>query len=331
MSGADSYTGVHFFQFHIFALDDGETVARNTFYLHPGRGSFILSANEAGRCLPRKANLMTQKPLEIADLLATLRARHPLVHNITNYVVMNSTANALLALGASPIMAHAIEEVEELVGISGALVINIGTLSKPWIEAMFKAGVCARTKHVPVVLDPVGAGASRLRTDTARALLKQVHPAILRGNASEILALGADAIGGARGVDAQHTVAQAHQAAVTLATTHGMVVAVTGVEDYVTDGRREARIRNGHPLMARVTGTGCAASAVTGAFAAVEPDAFQAAVAALVVFGLAGEWAAQHAQHPGSYGIALLDGLDAVTPESVRTGARFEMAEIVPS
>ena len=269
---------------------------------------------------------MTHPPMTVAEILATLRTRHPLVHNITNYVVMNSTANALLALGASPIMAHAIEEVEEIVDISGALVLNIGTLSTPWIEAMFKAGLRAKAKGVPVVLDPVGAGASRLRTDTARELVRQVRPAILRGNASEILALGAEA-GGARGVEAQHTVAQARQTAVALATTWRMTVAVTGAEDYVTDGTREARIRNGHPLMARVTGTGCAATAVTGAFAAVEPDAFQAAVAALVVFGLAGEWAAQQTQRPGSYGIALLDGLDAVTPESVRTGARIAVGQ----
>jgi hydroxyethylthiazole kinase len=271
---------------------------------------------------------MTNKPFEIADILTTLRARRPLVHNITNYVVMNSTANALLALGASPIMAHAIEEVEELVAISGALVINIGTLSKPWIEAMFKAGLHAQANGIPVVLDPVGTGASRLRTDPARELLRQVRPSILRGNASEILALGADAATGARGVDARHTVAQARAVAVALAKTGGMTVAVTGAEDYVTDGTREARVRNGHPLMARVTGTGCAATAVTGAFAAVTPDPFQAAVAALVVFGLAGEWAAQQAQHPGSYGIALLDGLDAVTPERVRTDARFDVQSI---
>jgi len=270
---------------------------------------------------------MMKQPIAVADILTAVRTRHPLVHNITNYVVMNSTANALLALGASPIMAHALEEVEELVSISGALAINIGTLSKLWIEAMFKAGIHARKKHIPVILDPVGAGASRLRTQTACELVKQVRPTIVRGNASEILALGAD-VGGARGVDAQHTVAQAHVAAVTLARTWGMTVAVTGAEDFVTDGRREARIRNGHPLMARVTGTGCMATAVTGAFAAVEPDAFQAAVAALVVLGLAGEWAAQRAQHPGSYGIALLDGLDAVTSESVRTGAKFEVETV---
>jgi len=271
---------------------------------------------------------MTTSASNVAEILATLRIRQPLVHNITNYVVMNFTANALLALGASPIMAHAVEEVEELVDISGALVINIGTLSKPWIEAMFKAGVHARSRHVPVVLDPVGAGASRLRTDTARELLRRVRPTIVRGNASEILALGGG-VGGAHGVDTQHTVAQARQAAVTLARTYGMTVAVTGPEDYVTDGRREARVRNGHARMARVTGTGCAATAVTGAFVAVAPDCFQAAVAALVVFGLAGEWAAQHAQYAGSYGIALLDGLDAITPDNVRKDAKFDVAEVV--
>jgi len=264
----------------------------------------------------------------IAANLAAVRARRPLVHNITNYVVMNSTANALLALGASPIMAHALEEVEELVALSGALVINIGTLSTPWIEAMFKAGLAARTRHVPVVLDPVGAGASRLRTETARNLLSQVRPAILRGNASEIMALGGVATSGARGVDAQHTVLQARQESLRLARAFGMTVAVTGAEDYVTDGRREARISNGHALMGRVTGTGCTVTALTGAFAAVADDAFQAAISALVVFGLVGEWAAKQATHPGSYGIALIDGLDALTPDDVRVGARIVVGTV---
>ena len=264
---------------------------------------------------------------EIADALKAVRLRQPLVHNITNYVVMNSTANALLAIGASPIMAHAIEEVDELVDISNALVLNIGTLSKPWIQAMFQAGLRARAKRIPVILDPVGAGATRLRTETARDLIAQVRPAILRGNASEILALGGEC-GGTRGVDARHTVAQARQAATQLANAFGITVAVTGAEDYVTNGRLECRIRNGHPLMGRVTGTGCAASAITGAFAGTTSDAFLAAVSALVVFGLAGEWAAQQATRPGSYGIALIDGLDAVTPEGVRAGARIEMREV---
>ena len=269
---------------------------------------------------------MATETVDIATLLGVLRERHPLVHNITNYVVMNSTANTLLALGASPIMAHAIEEVEELVDIAGALVLNIGTLSKPWIDAMFHAGKHALIKRIPVVLDPVGAGATRFRTQTARELIQHVRPAILRGNASEILALGPEGAGGARGVDAQHGVALARQTAVTLARTFNMTVSVTGPEDYVTDGRREARIRNGHPLMARVTGTGCAVTAVTGAFAAVEPDAFRAAVASLVMYGMAGEWAAQRAQYPGSYAVALLDGLSALMPDDVRKGAKVEFS-----
>jgi hydroxyethylthiazole kinase len=264
---------------------------------------------------------MTLSHQKIADTLAAVRATHPLVHNITNYVVMNTTANALLAIGASPIMAHAMEEVEELVDLSGALVINIGTLSKPWIDAMFKAGHRARARRMPVVLDPVGAGATRLRTDTARALLEQTRPTIVRGNASEILALGAN-LGGTRGVDTSHTVEQARQAAQALARNFGVVVAVTGPEDYVTDGQREARIRNGHALMARVTGTGCMASALAGAFAAVEPDAFVAATATLVVFGLAGQLAAEGNPRPGTYGIRLIDALDEISPDHVLSGAQ---------
>lgn len=263
---------------------------------------------------------------EIAGALDQLREKRPLVHNITNYVVMNSTANALLALGASPVMAHAVEEVEELVALSGALVLNIGTLSGPWIEGMFRAGRRACDLGIPVVLDPVGAGATRLRTDTSRRLLEELHPSVLRGNASEILALGAGE-GGARGVDAAHTVDQARQTAIQLARAHGIVVAVTGAEDFLTDGQRTARVANGHALMARVTGTGCAASAITAAFCAVERDPLKAAAAALVVFGLAGEIAASGAPRPGTFGIRLFDALDEVTAEHVHEGARIKVEE----
>ena len=265
----------------------------------------------------------------IGRLLETLRERRPLVHNITNYVVMNSTANALLALGASPVMAHAAEEVEELAALSGALVINIGTLSTPWIEAMFRAGRAARARGIPIVLDPVGAGATRLRTETARRLVADLRPAVVRGNASEILALGG-AEAGARGVDAAHTVDQARETARALARTHGIAVAVTGPEDYVTDGARAAQVRNGHPLMGRVTGTGCAATALTGAFCAVESDAWSAATAALAVFGVAGELAARQASRPGSYAVALLDALDEVSSEMVRRLARVATETSAP-
>jgi hydroxyethylthiazole kinase len=260
----------------------------------------------------------------MAAALAAVREQRPLVHNITNYVVMNSTANTLLAIGASPVMAHAVEEVEELAAVAGALVLNIGTLSTPWIEAMFKAGLTARARGIPIVLDPVGAGATRLRTATARRLLVELHPAVVRGNASEILALA----GGdfqARGVDAQHTVGQARAAAAELARGHGTVVAVTGPEDFVADGLREARVRNGHALMARITGSGCAATALIGALCAVERDSFKAAATALTLFGIAGEMAAAEAPGPGTFQVRLLDALDALDAAQVRRGARCEI------
>jgi hydroxyethylthiazole kinase len=259
----------------------------------------------------------------IIDRLADLRARRPLVHNITNYVVMNSTANALLALGASPVMAHAEEEVEELAALAGALVLNIGTLSERWIAAMFKAARQANQHQVPVLLDPVGAGATRLRTDTARRLLSETKLSAVRGNPSEILALAGGDFRG-RGVDALHTVAQARAAGTDIAQRFGLVVAITGPEDFITDGRRVARVSNGHALMGRVTGTGCAATAIMGAFCAVEPDAFAAAVAALVVFGIAGELAARGRPRPGTYQVQLLDALDEVNAEHVRQLVRLD-------
>ena len=260
---------------------------------------------------------------QISAGLQAVRAQRPLIHNITNYVVMNSTANALLALGASPVMAHAVEEVEELAANAGAVVLNIGTLSPPWIEAMFRAGRAARTHGVPVVLDPVGAGATSLRTRTARRLLAEAGPTVVRGNASEILALLEDEAH-ARGVDSRHTVDQARAAALQLARAHQTVVAVTGPEDFVTDGTRQARIRNGHPLMARITGSGCAASAIIGALAAVQPDPYTAAVAGLVVFGIAGEMAATDLPLPGTFQVRLIDALDEIEESELRRGIRLD-------
>ena len=259
----------------------------------------------------------------IISRLAEVRAKRPLVHNITNYVVMNSTANALLALGASPVMAHEKEEVEEMVMLSQALVLNIGTLSEHWITAMFRAAAMATRMKMPIVLDPVGAGATRLRTSTAQRLVYEAKLSVVRGNASEILALGEGAVR-PQGVDSRHTVEQARKTATELARRFHLTIAVTGPEDFVTDGQRTARISNGHPLMCRVTGTGCAATAIAGAFCAVEPDAFAAAVEALVVFGVAGELAARNNPRPGTYQIRLLDALDAINSDHVRTRARLE-------
>ena len=259
------------------------------------------------------------------EALFRIRREHPLVHNITNYVVMNFTANVLLALGASPVMAHAIEEIEEMVGLANALVINIGTLSSSWVDSMFAAARAAGERAIPVVLDPVGAGATIFRTETARRLASEASVAVIRGNASEIMALGGSRIT-TRGVDSLQRTEDAHLAAVEVAREYQTVVAVTGAEDYVTDGRRSVRIANGHPMMARITGTGCAASSVTGAFCAVEKDAFVAAAAALVTFGIAGELAALPNPGPGSFHPLLLDALAAVDGNTVAERARVSAA-----
>ncbi len=259
-----------------------------------------------------------------ADLVA-IRERAPLVHNITNYVVMNFSANVLLALGASPVMAHAREEVADLVGLSGALVINIGTLSPAWIESMAVALAEARRLGKPAVLDPVGVGATAYRTGAARMLLERGPPTVVRGNASEILAL-AGAAGGTRGVDATVAVDTAVDAARSLATLWKTTVCISGAQDRVVDGRRTVSIANGDPWMTRVTGMGCAATAVIGAFAAVNPDPLAAAAHAMAVVGLAGELARPRARGPGSFAVEFLDAFDALDEATVRAGVRIEVA-----
>ncbi|HYO69838.1 MAG TPA: hydroxyethylthiazole kinase [Archangium sp.] len=254
------------------------------------------------------------------ESLKAVRERSPLVHNITNYVVMNNTANALLAVGASPAMVHAREEVAEFAAISQALIVNIGTLSPEWVEGMRLAIQSARQSRVPWVLDPVGAGATRYRTTTAAELARQA-PAVIRGNASEVLAVAGEA-GATRGVDSTQSSEASLDAARRLASSLGTVVAVTGKTDYITDGNRVMAVDNGHPLMSRVTGMGCTASALVGAFLAVEPDAVLAASRALVVLGLAGELAAAQSKGPGSLQLHLLDVLHTLDEATVRARAR---------
>ena len=268
---------------------------------------------------------MTQLTDQAAHNLQAIRDRKPLIHNITNFVVMNSTANALLCMGAAPVMAHAVDEVEEMVAMAAGLVLNIGTLSESWIRGMMAAGKRASELGTPIVLDPVGAGATALRTRVAKEIAATVNVAVIRGNASEIMALRhADAH--TRGVDAMHTVDDAAATAQSLAAELGKTLAITGVTDLVTDGKRVCRIENGHPLMACVTGTGCMASAIVGAFLAVDPDPVSAAATALAYFGLAGEVAAEKSRAPGSFMVALLDALYTLTPGALRTGARISAA-----
>ncbi len=257
-----------------------------------------------------------------AGNLEKIRAGKPLIHNITNFVVMNSTANVLLAAGASPVMAHAINEVEEMAGFAGALVLNIGTLTDVWVESMVKAGRKCSELGTPIVLDPVGSGATGLRTSTAKRIIEETSVSIIRGNASEVLSLG-NPDSKTRGVDSLHTVDEASDTAAALARELGTTLAITGPVDLITDGTRILRVANGHSLMPYVTGTGCAATALIGAFAAVDTDPVTATATALAYFGLAGEKAGQTATGPGSFMVNLLDALYTLTPDEVRAGCRI--------
>lgn len=256
-----------------------------------------------------------------ADMLDRLRQRRPLVQNITNYVAMDVTANALLAVGCSPAMVHAPEEAAEFAGIADALSINIGTLSADWVASMHAAAERARELGKPWVLDPVAVGATRFRTGTATDLARR-RPTVVRANASEVLAL-AEGTGGGRGVDTGHGSDQAVDAARRLARTTGSVVAVTGAVDYVTDGERLIEVANGHPLLTLVTAAGCTASALVAAFLALGDDPVDAAAAALATFGAAGEMAARSCSGPGSFRVALIDALHALTPAELAQRAHL--------
>jgi hydroxyethylthiazole kinase len=254
--------------------------------------------------------------------LALIRERKPLVHQITNYVVMNETANATLALGALPVMAHALQEVEEMATAASALVLNIGTLSDAWVESMVLAGLAANRAGVPVVLDPVGAGATTYRTETSRRLLAELRIAVVRGNSAEIATLagrsaqirGVEAVGDVGGPEL------AREAAREL----GAVVAVTGPVDHVSDGETVHAIANGHELLGTVTGTGCMSTAITGCFLGVRAnDPLAAAIEALVAFGVAGEDAAKKAKGPGSFHVALYDALYDLDPKKLDSRAKL--------
>ena len=263
-----------------------------------------------------------------AALAARLRAESPLVVNITNYVAMNFAANVLLAAGASPVMAHAPEEMDEMLAIAGALTINFGTLDVPWVKAMTHAGIAAQRAGKPVVFDPVGAGATTFRTGTAKGFLDSFPVAVIRANSSEIRALDAfpEAPAATRGVDATDPVDAALPAAAALARKYRTVVAVSGAVDAVTDGATLVRIQGGSPLMPRITATGCALTALTGACCALAPsDPLLAAATAMLVFKAAAEDAAQTARGPGSMAVAFLDALHALYPSSLAYPPRITM------
>jgi len=285
----------------------------------------ILSQYRASCDNQARRETVIDQAAKIWEDIQRIRAEAPLVHNITNYVAMNTTANALLALGASPVMAHAEEEVEQMAGIARALVLNIGTLSGPWVRSMLLAGRAAKAKGIPVILDPVGAGATRFRTETALRLLAELAPAAVRGNASEIRALALDE-STTKGVDSAHGSEEALDAGRALATRYNTVAVVSGAVDLVISAGPVARIANGHPMMPRVTGLGCTATAIAGAFAAVNPSMRDAAIHAMATMGIAGEIAAGSAAGPGSFYVAFLDALANLTGASIRDRLKVEEA-----
>ena len=247
---------------------------------------------------------------EYLNLLSTLRLKAPLVHNLTSAVVANFTANALLALGAAPAMVESLDEIPGFVSVAHALSVNLGSMTAARNAAITLAVQMAQNSGTPWVLDPVGAGGIPARTAFARHLLSQ-KPAAIRGNASEILALAGES-GGGRGVDSGCGSEQAIAAAQAVARQSGAVVAVTGVVDYVTDGLATLALEGGHAMMTRVTGMGCAASAIVAACVGVETNHLRAVAAALSFVGIAGARAAKRSAGPGSLAVAYLDELAAL-------------------
>ncbi|USH01375.1 hydroxyethylthiazole kinase [Grimontia kaedaensis] len=241
----------------------------------------------------------------IVAALKQVRESKLLVVNITNYVVMNNSANALLALGASPIMAHSQQEMAEMMSFAGALVINIGTLDSAWTPRMIHAVEQANLNKKTVVLDPVGCGASALRTETSRQIAAWAESLIIRGNASEIIALAGERAQ-SKGVDALDSSEAALGAARYLVDAYNCNVVVSGATDYIVTSQGETRLNNGHEMMPYVTGMGCSLSALTGAFAAVGETT---GLAAAAVMGVVGEIAAERAKGPGSLQVEILDAL----------------------
>lgn len=256
--------------------------------------------------------------------LECLRARRPLVQQITNYVAMDIAANAMLAIGASPAMVHAEDEASEFAGLADALTINIGTLSRPWTRAMCAAATAASEAGKPWVLDPVAVGATGFRREAASDLMA-IEPAVVRGNASEIRALAGEATTG-QGADSTDAVDAAEAAARRLAGSNGAVVAVTGETDFVVAGDRCWRVANGSALMPRVTALGCALTGIIAAFVASGEDAGESVVAGLACYGVAGEIAERDARGPGSFRVAFIDALAGIDADTIRTHANVESA-----
>ncbi|USK31709.1 hydroxyethylthiazole kinase [Bacillus sp. F19] len=263
------------------------------------------------------------EPKTIDAILEKLRKEKPLVHNITNVVVTNFTANGLLAIGASPVMAYAKEEVADMAKIAGALVLNIGTLNEENVEAMLLAGKSANKHGVPVIFDPVGAGATKYRTETAQIIVRELDIAAVRGNAAEV----ANVVGESwsiKGVDSGDGEGDLIALAVKAAKQFNTIAVITGKQDVVSDGETTYICKNGHSLLTRVTGAGCLLTSVIGAFCAVEKDYVRASAAALAVYGSAAELAAEGMEGPGSFQIEFLNKLYNISANDIQKLSALE-------
>lgn len=255
--------------------------------------------------------------------LELVREKSPLIHNLTNYVVMNNTANAMLAIGASPVMAHSTEEVADMAAIASAVVLNIGTLEPSWVKAMILAGKVGRSRGIPVVLDPVGVGATPYRTYAAWDIIRQCHPSIIRGNASEIMSL-IDSSVKTKGVDSLDSSDKAVNAAKLLAQNTRSVVVISGPTDYITDGINDEYTYNGSTMMARVTGLGCTATAIVASVAAINSNMLEAATHGMAIMGITGEIAAACSKGNGSLQMNFLDELYNLNGDTIRKYLKTE-------
>jgi len=266
----------------------------------------------------------------VKSCIKKIRETNPLIHNITNYVVMNSTANILLAIGASPVMAHSIDEVEEIASASSSVILNIGTIQHSWLESMILAGKTANKNSIPVVLDPVGSGATRLRTEAVKRIFDEVKIDVFRGNTSEIMSVVSQKIR-TKGVDSTLSLNKELQESIkNLAKEKKCIVVASGENDFITNGSESWLTKNGHPVMTKVTGTGCGLSAVTGAFCSVlNENKLKAAVAASAIFSACGEKASKISEKPGSFMTAFLDTLYTCDDEDILESMNIEKLDTV--
>jgi len=260
--------------------------------------------------------------MEFTNIISEIRAKKPLVHNITNMVVMNFNANVLLSLGASPVMAHAIEEIPDMVSLASSLVINIGTLDSRWISSMLLAIEEASKKNVPIIFDPVGSGATKFRTEMAKKIIAEGRPSIIRGNASEIMSLVDKSIS-TKGVDSSHSSSSAKDAALKISKDYSCTVVVSGEKDLVVTGDKISEISNGVPIMTKVTGVGCASTAIIGACAAINKDSHLAAVSGMCITGITGE-NASYTKTPGTFAVNFIDQLSLIDDEMLLKQAKVK-------